>query len=145
MTKLIVGILFVGLVVTGCADQSLQTAQLSAIFGPKLAEPAPPPLPAASPLAVRKNRAVRLAAVRKRPRKQPKAATVSATAKAPAVAKPRDGLDKPVALDGADAACKSRLAKLPTDADRRSSTLRVQCFFIGRGEYLTSDGKVKSL
>lgn len=50
-----------------------------------------------------------------------------------------------VASNTAGSGCQRQLSNLPPDADKRSQTMRVQCFFIGRGEYLTTTGAVKSL
>lgn len=50
-----------------------------------------------------------------------------------------------VATNAAKPNCQEQFSSLPSDADTRSETSRVQCFFISRGEYITTSGAVKAL
>ena len=145
MMKPMAGLFSLGLLLAGCADQKFGNAQLSSIFGPPITEQAAQPLPTPAPKTIMKDRRKARVAVRKSSTKKSAVRVAVKEKKLAPPPRPQAALPRTASLDGADAACKSRLASLPSDADRRSTTIRVQCFFIGRGEYLTVDGKAKPL
>jgi len=144
MLKLLVGIFLLATLLSGCANQKLQTS----LFGPvqtnavKKAADAPPQV--AKPALQKPKKKKRLAAyarLQQEARQPPRLPERNPAA-------PR--ADEPekkelVSLNEPKLNCKTPVPELPEDADRRSATAGVQCFFLGRGEYLTNTGAVKPL
>lgn len=151
MKKPIVGMIALAVLVSGCANQYPSSSP----FWPPLSASVPPPtkrpaLAMAKPterIAAKKKRVadktpprpVRASAIRARKRKAVLASRPKPTAK------PKPAAKKALALNQTQTACQEQRRQLPADADTRSATIGVQCFFISRGEYLTKTGAVKPL
>jgi len=144
MIKLIVGMFSLATLLSGCANQKYQNGLSTSAPVASVTKPTARPLAKISRPVAQKNKKKRLAA-QTRSRQEPKKRPATAKKKSTAVSKQEQIPKKTVSLNGTKASCKARLPKLPADADRRSATIGVQCYFIGRGEYLTNTGQVRPL
>lgn len=144
MMKLIVGTLAIAALLSGCANQNIQGAQDTSLSAASVTNRSAPPPAKTSPPVTQNNKKKRLAA-QTRSRQKTRNRLVIVKRKSAAAPKQKQNSKAPVALNKPKANCKARLPKLPADADQRSAIIGVQCFFIGRGEYLTTTGQVKQL
>jgi hypothetical protein len=148
MLKLIIGLYCLAILLSGCANQQLQTAQ--SIWAPmsvkvpatKTPTEVLPPIPQKQEKKRVVQKKKRIVIADTQPRKSVNKRPVLPIKNPAAVAKPKQEL---VSLSGTKSSCPGPTPKLPEDADRRSATASVQCFFISRGEYLTNTGAVKPL
>jgi hypothetical protein len=143
MIKMIVGMFLLAALLSGCANQQLQTAQFGSAPANEIEPTTKPPAQVSQPVA-QKPKKKRLAADT-RPRKKVSNPPALPERKPAAAPNHKQDLKELVSLNETKSNCKTSLPKLPVDADRRSATVGVQCFFISRGEYLTSTGAVKPL
>lgn len=145
MKKTFVGMIALAVLVSGCANQYPSNSP----FWPPLSASVPPPtkrpaLTMAKPTERRAAKKKRVAG--KAPSRSMRAAAIRSQKRKAVISAPSEpGTEKAVALNQTKADCKSQRRQLPADADTRSATIGVQCFFISRGEYLTSTGAVKPL
>lgn len=145
MKKPIVGMVALAVLVSGCANQYPSSSP----FWPPLSATVPPPtkrpalvMPKPAKRSVAKKKRV---AVKVPPRPVRAAATKPQKRTAAFAPRPKPASKKAVALNRTKADCQEQRRQLPADADTRSATIGVQCFFISRGEYLTNTGAVKPL
>ena len=145
MKKPIVGMIALVVLVSGCANQYPSSSP----FWPPLSATVPPPTkrPALAKLkpTERKVAKKKRVAVKVPPRQVRAAAIRPQKRKSVITERPKQAAKKAVALNQPKSDCTEQRRQLPADADTRSATIGVQCFFISRGEYLTNTGAVKPL
>jgi hypothetical protein len=143
MIKMIVGMFLLAALLSGCANQQPQTAQFGSALANAIEPTTKAPAQVSQPVA-QKPKKKRLAADT-RPRKKVSNPPALPERKPAAAPNHKQDLKELVSLNETKSNCKTSLPKLSVDADRRSATVGVQCFFISRGEYLTTTGAVKPL
>ena len=142
MIKMIVGIFLLAALLSGCTSQQLQTAQFGVVPANVIEPTAKTPTQVSQPVAQKQKKKRLTAAHARKEVSNPPALPERKPAATP---NHKQDLKDLVSLSETKSNCKTSLPKLPLDADRRSATVGVQCFFIGRGEYLTNTGAVKPL
>ena len=146
MQKLIVGMLALAALVSGCTNQTPPIGSFSWLSPTSVPPPTKKPPGALAPPAKQKASKTRKRIAAKPPPKPAARNRVSLLKPKPAlVTERKQSPDEAVALNKTKSDCQTQRPKLPADADRRSATISVQCFFISRGEYLTTTGAVKPL
>ncbi len=141
MMKWTVGVLALAALVSGCANQNPAIGSFNWLSASSVPPPTKRPAALAAPAPRKAKPKVKRVAT-----KQPAAVTPSPKLARPnLVPRPTPVPRKSVALSQPKADCQAQRQALPADADRRSATISVQCFFISRGEYLTTSGAVKPL
>ena len=145
MMKWTVGVLALTALVSGCANQNPTLGSFNWLSASSVPPPTkrPPALVATPAPRKAKQKTTRVATKRPAPAAQSRTPPVQSP---PAlVPRPTAVPQKSVALNQPKTDCQEQRQALPADADRRSATISVQCFFISRGEYLTTSGAVKPL
>ena len=145
MMKWTVGVLALAALVSGCANQNPTIGSFNWLSASSVPPPTKRPSALAAAPAPRKaeQKVKRVAAKRPEPTAQQPAPPV--LSRPTLVPRPTPVRQKSVALNQPKTDCQAQREALPADADRRSATISVQCFFISRGEYLTTSGAVKPL
>ncbi len=145
MQKSIVGIVALSALISGCASQGPTSGQfnwLSASVPPPTKRP---PGTIARPAIQKASKNRKHVAAKAPPKPKARIQVITLKSKPALVTEHKRGVKKAAALNKTKSDCETQRPNLPADADRRSATISVQCFFISRGEYLTTTGAVKPL
>ena len=129
--------------VSGCANQHPAIGSFNWLSASSVPPPSKRPKALAEAPRKAKPKVKRVAAKRPAAPSQRRARPVQS--RPLLVPRPTPVQEKSVALNQPKPDCQAQRKALPADADRRSATISVQCFFISRGEYLTTSGAVKPL
>ena len=146
MQKSIVGILALSALISGCASQSPTEGPFSWLSATSVPPPTKrPPGKIARPAIQKSSKGRKYVAAKAPPSPEAPTQVITLKTKPALVTERKTGVNKAVALNKSKSDCETQRPNLPADADRRSATISVQCFFISRGEYLTTTGAVKPL